>query len=157
MICLLDSLCIQFYPRLRLLRWQWQGPMSLPLFQLAFGELLMFSLQHSANRWLIDSSSMPALGIEEQAWLSELWLPCARTMPLRHVGWVLPEGIHNQLIVDSVINDGRRYLNANVQFFSDTPAALDWLTGSDSVVLELEREWQAAYATQRQANQRVRW
>ncbi|MBC8083616.1 MAG: hypothetical protein H7Z21_10425 [Hymenobacter sp.] len=155
MIRLLDSLCLQYHPKLRLLRWEWYGPMSLGRFQLAFGELLLFSSQHGANRWLVDSAGMPPLGCEEQAWLSEFWLPRVRHLPLRHLALVLPDGLHNRLVVDSVISDGRQYLSVNVQFFSDAPAALDWLTGSEALMLEMEREWQAAHAIRRQSGQWV--
>ncbi|HEX8428764.1 hypothetical protein [Hymenobacter sp.] len=146
MIRILDSICIQFYPRLRLLRWAWHGPMSLSKFQLAFGELMVFSLQQGANRWLIDSASLPPLGPDEQAWLSDFWLPCTEHLGLRHLALVLPGDVHNQLIVDSVISDGQRYVKANIQFFSDASTALDWLTGSTTLMRDMELEWRAANA-----------
>ncbi|MDF7814498.1 hypothetical protein [Hymenobacter sp. YC55] len=151
MIRILDSLCIQFYPKLRLLRWAWHGPMSLSKFQLAFGELMIFSLQQGANRWLIDSASLPPIGPDEQAWLSDLWLPCAEHLGLRHLALVLPGDVHNQLIIESVISDGQRYVKANLQFFSDALSALDWLTGSPTLVGDMELEWSAAQTVWQQS------
>lgn len=153
MIRILDSICIQFYPRLRLLRWAWHGPMSLPRFQLALDELMVFSVQQGANRWLIDSASLPPVGLDEQEWLSGAWLPSAERLGLRHLALILPADIHNQLIVENVIGDGQRYVKANVQFFSDTPTALDWLTGSAALMQDLELEWHAAHAIWHQSRQ----
>jgi hypothetical protein len=146
MIRNLDSLCLQFIPELQLLRWEWRGPMSLRLFQIALGELLIFSIQQESSCWLVDLAAMPPLGLDEQEWLSELWLPCAKFLPLRHLALVLPFNLHNQLIIESVVHDGRQYFNARTQFFSDTAAALDWLTGSDALITNLEHEWQAAHS-----------
>lgn len=145
MICNLDSLCLQFYPKLRLMRWEWRGPMSLGRFQLAFSRMLVFASQHTPNRWLIDLATMPPLGIDEQEWLSEMWLPCAQNLSLRHLAVVLPNSLHNQLVIENVIQDGRQYFNANMQFFADSTTGLDWLTGSAQLMLDLEREWQAAH------------
>ncbi len=112
-----------------------------------------FSLEQGANRWLVDSASLPPLGLDEQAWLSELWLPCAEHLKLRHLALVLPGDVHNQLIVENVISDGQRYVKANIQFFSDTSTALDWLTGSATLMRAMELEWHIAHTTWHQAGQ----
>ena len=144
MIHNLDSLCLQFYPKLRLMRWEWRGPMSLGRFQVAFSKMLVFASQHTPNRWLIDLAHMPPLGLDEQEWLSEMWLPCAQKLPLRHLAVVLPGSLHNQLVIENVLQDGQQYFNANMQFFADVTTGLDWLTGSAQLMLHLEQEWQAA-------------
>jgi len=127
--------------------------MSLRLFQIAFGELLVFSLQQESSRWLVDLAAMPPLGLDEQEWLSELWLPCAKFLPLRHLALVLPTNLHNQLIIENVVHDGQQYFSTHTQFFSDTTAALDWLTGSDQLIADLECEWQVARTVHWQARQ----
>ena len=107
---------------------------------------MIYSLQQGANRWLIDSASLPPIGPDEQAWFSDLWLPCAEHLGLRHLALVLPGDVHNQLIIESAITDGQRYVKANIQFFSDTLSALDWLTGSPKLMHDMELEWNAAQA-----------
>lgn len=148
MVHQLDSLCLQFYPKLRLMRWEWHGPMSLARFQVAFSKMLVFASQHMPNRWLIDLAHMPPLGIDEQEWLSDMWLPCAQNLSLRHLAVVLPGNLHNQLVIENVLQDGRQYFNANMQFFADTTTGLDWLTGSAKLMLDLEQEWQEAHVGQ---------
>lgn len=83
--------------------------------------------------------------------MSDLWLPCAEHLGLRHLALVLPSDVHNQLIVESVISDGQRYMKANIQFFSDTATALDWLTGSPKLMSDMELEWEAANISRRQS------
>lgn len=121
--------------------------MSLPRFQLAFNQLLEYSVEHKIRRWLADAAIMPPVGSSEQAWLSEEWLPqvAQRGLMLSNLALVLPTSLHNHLVVESVLNDGRRYLNTNVQFFSDTTSALDWLTQSPTTMFALEDEWRAAH------------
>jgi hypothetical protein len=133
------------------MRWEWRGPMSLSYFQVAFSKMLVFALQHTPNRWLVDLSTVPPLGLDEQEWLSEIWLPCAQNLPLRHLAVVLPGSLHNQLVLESVIQEGQQYFNANMQFFADTTTGLDWLTGSAQLILDLEQEWQAAHVGHLQA------
>lgn len=157
MIRVLDSLCLQLHPALHLLRWEWRGPMSLPRFQVAFNQLLEYSIEYKTRRWLVDAAVMPPVGSSEQAWLSEEWLPqvAQQGLALANLALVLPTSLHNHLVVESVLNDGRRYLTTNVQFFSDTTSALDWLTPSPSVLFALEDEWRMAHTVGIQAGRLV--
>ncbi|AII51674.1 hypothetical protein N008_06710 [Hymenobacter sp. APR13] len=115
--------------------------MQLPAFQLALNQLLSYTLRYGVTHMLADTSTMPPVGAQEQAWLSEEWLPRARTMPLQHVALVLPASLHNQLVLENVVHDGRYYLNTQVHFFSDGHSALDWLADSEAVVAAMEQEW----------------
>jgi hypothetical protein len=141
MVYIHDSLLLQLQTDLNLLRWQWRGTMQLSGFQLAFNQLLNYSLRYGITHMLADTSTMPPVGVHEQAWLSEEWLPRARAMRLQHVALVLPAGLHNQLVVENVVHDGRFYLNTQVHFFSDDHSALDWLADGEAVVAAMEQEW----------------
>ncbi|MCA8832275.1 hypothetical protein [Hymenobacter pini] len=145
MVRTFNSLLTQWAPSLRLLRWDWQGPLTDTAFQLAFNRLLVQSQQLRVTRWLADVSHVPIVGSDEQAWLSETWLPGFAELPVRTVALVLPTNLHNQLVVESILADGRRLAQAEVQFFSDVVSALDWLTGADEQAAEqVEQEWQRA-------------
>lgn len=136
-----DSLCFQYDDSLKLLRWQWQGSMDLGKFQDAFEQLADFSRQHRITKWLADTSDMPLVGSEEQTWLGEHWLPQFPRLGVSRIGLVLPLSLHNVLVVEHLMLDDQHYMPANVQFFSDTPAALDWLTDSSPRIQLLENEW----------------
>jgi hypothetical protein len=145
MIQVLDSLFIQVSPHLHMARWEWRGTMSYSCFQQAFERLLDVSHEHQLNRWLADIGTMPLIGIDEQTWLSEIWLPRFSTLGVQYLALIEPASMHNQLVIDSILSEGLRYTKTNVQFFTDIAAALDWLTKSTTPLMEnLEREWQAA-------------
>ncbi|WP_426490090.1 hypothetical protein [Hymenobacter sp. 102] len=138
-----NSLLTQLEPSLQLLRWDWHGSLTTGSFQAAFEHLLHESRRYHVTRWLADVSHLPLVGTDEQAWLSENWLPRFAALQVQEVALVLPVSLHNQLVVESVLADGRRHIRADIQFFSDVPAALDWLTAADTPLVErLEREWQ---------------
>ncbi|RSK49450.1 STAS/SEC14 domain-containing protein [Hymenobacter rigui] len=138
-----NSLLTQLEPSLQILRWDWHGSMTTSSFQAAFEKLLQYSRQQHVKRWLADVSHLPLVGTDEQAWLSENWLPRFAALQIREIALVLPVNLHNQLVVESVLADGRRHIRAEIQFFSDVPAALDWLTaGNDDMVEQMEQEWQ---------------
>lgn len=141
MLYLHDSLILQLQPDLRLLRWQWRGPMQFAGFQLAFNELLNYTVRYGITHMLADTSTMPPVGVQEQAWLSEEWLPRSRIVVLQHLALVLPGSLHNQMVVENVVHDGRFYVDTQVHFFSDDHSALDWLANEELVVIGLEEEW----------------
>ncbi|MBT9393125.1 hypothetical protein KLP40_08110 [Hymenobacter sp. NST-14] len=141
-----DSLRIQLEPTLRLLRWAWASSLPAAGIPAAFAQLLVCSRQHHVRRWLADLSSLPLVSTDEQAWLSEVWLPQFVRLPIRTLALVLPVNLHNQLVVESLLADGRRLVRADVQFFSDLPGAIDWLTPSAAAAEGLEREWQGAWS-----------
>jgi hypothetical protein len=138
----LDSIRFQYDISTRMLRWQWHGTLDLNKFEQAFNFMLSFSRQYKVTRWLADTSDMPLVGIDEQTWLSETWLPQFVALDVIRIGLVLPLGLHNVLVVEHLMNDAQHYTPSNVQFFSDTLAALDWLTNSAPHIEQLEREWQ---------------
>lgn len=144
MVHAFDSLQIQLEPTLQLLRWDWAGPMHTAGVPAAFERLLVCSRQHHVRRWLADVSNLPLVTTDEQAWLSGVWLPQFLLLPIRTLALVLPINLHNQLVVESLLADGRRRVRADVQFFSDIPAALDWLTPSAVTAEQLENEWEQA-------------
>ncbi|GAB3300274.1 hypothetical protein [Hymenobacter tenuis] len=87
---------------------------------------------------------MPPVGIDEQAWLSEVWLAQFASLRVRHLALIQPAGLHNQLVVENLLADGCRQVRADVQFFSDSAGALDWLLPSALVISGVEQEWQQA-------------
>lgn len=87
---------------------------------------------------------MPSVGTDEQAWLSEAWLTRFAELGVDRIAIIQPINLHNQLVLESILTDGRRYLRAEVQFFSDVPAALDWLASSPVQAQQLEQQWEVS-------------
>ncbi|UOQ73677.1 hypothetical protein [Hymenobacter cellulosilyticus] len=136
-----DSLFLHYDKGLRLLRWQWRGPIHAAQFQAAFYHLTEISEKEKVRRWLVDTTGMPVVGIDEQAWLSDTWLPLFARLQVTDIAIILPSSLHNQLVVETVLADGQRYDCGEIQFFSDVTSALDWLTNSSGRGPELELEW----------------
>ena len=136
-----NSLFLHYDTGLRLLRWQWHGPIHVAEFQAAFYYLMELSGKEKVRRWLIDTTDMPVVGIDEQAWLSETWLPLFAKLQVTDIAIILPSSLHNQLVVETILADGQRYDCGEIQFFSDVTSALDWLTNSSGRGPELELEW----------------
>lgn len=145
MFCVFESLYLQSEPSLHLLRWEWHGPVTPGNFRSAFEQLLASSHQYRATGWLADVAHMPMVSIDEQIWLSDVWLPQFVALPVRTVALLLPISLHNQLVVESLLADGRRHTRLKIQFFSDIPAALDWLTNSAVLAEELGQRWDQAH------------
>lgn len=142
MLVLLNSLRLQLHAPLHLLRWEWHGPMSLGAFQTSFDQLLTYCLRHGVTHMLADTGSMPPVGSDEQAWLSEVWLPRARSLRLDYLALILPANLHNLLVIENIVYDVGFYLSARIQFFSEGFSALDWLTHASEHIGCLEQEWQ---------------
>jgi hypothetical protein len=137
-----DSLFIHYDKGLRLLRWQWRGPMTTGQFQQAFYYLLEISDQQRIRRWLMDAADMPIVGIDEQAWLSETWLPRFARLAVSEIAIILPSSLYNQIVVETLLAEGRQYECGEIQFFSDPMGALDWLANSYERAVELNQDWE---------------
>jgi hypothetical protein len=147
MVCSFGSVCVQVASHGQLLRWKWASTDSGPneQFYQSFEKIVTLSRDHQATQWLADISAMPPVGIDEQQWLSESWIMQFVLLGVKKVAVIEPSSLHNQLAIESVLADGRRYVQADVQYFPDTESALDWLTWSDTqAIQELEQEWQGA-------------
>ena len=147
MVGVFGSVCVQVSPHGQLLRVKWQGAASYESFQQSFEMIVAASRDHRVTQWLADISAMSPLGINEQKWLSESWLVQFAALGIHRIALIEPNSLHNQLVIESVLADGRRHTHADIQFFADVHAALDWLTMSDTGVIEtLEQEWKAVLA-----------
>ena len=140
------ALSIHHDKGLRLLRWQWRGLTLHGQFQQAFSYLLQASEQLRVRRWLMDTTTLPQIGIDEQAWLSEEWLPQFARLPISEVAIILPDSLYNQLVIETVLADGQQYECGEIQFFANATEALDWLTNSSGRGPELELEWQQQHS-----------
>lgn len=150
MFFVFDSAVAQLEPDLGLLRWEWVGAANGKGFQTTFETLIECSMAHHVTQWLADISLMPPVGTDEQAWLSEEWLERFALAGLTRLAIIEPVGLHNQLVVENVLADGRRYVRVEVQFFSEIEAALDWLVASsEEQVHHLEQQWRQGNASRR--------
>ena len=143
MIHALNSVLIQYSSSPRLLRWQWHGPVTDQLVMVEFDALLRFARPRQPYYWLSDVSNMAPIGSTAQQWLNETWLPHFSRLRGTKLAIILPTNVHNQLVLENVLANPRYGGSCEIQYFSDTAAALDWLVDGDDTYLNiLEEEWQ---------------
>jgi hypothetical protein len=129
-----DSLVLFHDPALRLLYHRWQGQHNMHRFRPAVEYVQGLLRRYAIESWVIDLNGLPNLGLEDQVWLSDEVLPAvAPLLDLRQLALVLSPNMYNQLAAESILHSGSRQLNFDVQFFSDSIAALDWLINPTAV------------------------
>ncbi|AYA38199.1 hypothetical protein D3Y59_14800 [Hymenobacter oligotrophus] len=123
-----DSLTLFHDPALRLLYHRWRGTYNSHLFQPAVRHIQSLLEQRNVEYWIVDLNGLPNLGLEDQFWISAEVLPQVAQLPhLRQLALVLSSNVYNQLAAESILHLGNRHLQFEVQFFSDTASAFDWL------------------------------
>lgn len=123
-----DSLVLFHDPELRLLYHRWQGQHNMNRFRPAVEYILAQLRQQAVESWVIDMNGLPNVGLEDQIWLSDEVLPAIGPLAnLRQLAVVLSPNVYNQLATENILHHGQGHLNFDVQFFTDSVSALDWL------------------------------
>ncbi|GAB3827890.1 hypothetical protein [Hymenobacter jeollabukensis] len=123
-----DSLVLFHDPALRLLYHRWRGQHNMHRFRPAVEFVQHLLHQHAIESWVIDLNGLPNLGLEDQIWLSDEVLPTLAPLThLRQLALVLSPNVYNQLAAETLLHQGQHHLRFDIQFFSDSVAALDWL------------------------------
>jgi len=138
-----DHLLVQYDQPLQLMRFQWLDNTYTHLRPaLKYGRDLVAHYQPVLA--LLDLNGLPDLSIEDQLWMTVNWLPTIARQKLQRVALVLPATVHNQMAVEALLWASRHLVSFEVQFFTDTSAALDWTTESAPQIPTLEAEWYLA-------------
>ncbi|RTQ53629.1 hypothetical protein EJV47_02515 [Hymenobacter gummosus] len=123
-----DSLVLFHDPALRLLYHRWQGQHNMHRFRPAIEHVQKLLREQAIESWVVDLNGLPNLGLEDQIWLSDEVLPAVAPLTsLRQLALVFSPNMYNQLAAESILDHGQRHLNFDVQFFTDSSAALEWL------------------------------
>ncbi|UOR04451.1 hypothetical protein MUN82_16075 [Hymenobacter aerilatus] len=138
----LDYMFIQYTDELRLLRAQWRPGHSLQHFRQGLSRILELTEKHAVTHLLLDLHDLPDISIMEQAWISLTWFPKMTDQSLQQVALVMPpRSLYNQMVVDSILWMGQALIRFDIQFFSETKDALDWVTGESSLLPAIQQEW----------------
>jgi hypothetical protein len=129
-----DSLVLFHDPVLHLLYHRWQGQHNMSRFRPAVEYILAQLRQQRIESWVIDLNGLPNVGLEDQIWLSDEVLPSIGPLAdLRQLAVVISPNVYNQLATENILHHGQRHLSFDVQFFTDSASALDWLMNPTSV------------------------
>lgn len=126
--------------RLSLLQFWWQEMSTPALVPRVLNRLLRAVRRRRAQQLLLDLRKLPALDYSVQQWLQTTWLPRLRGCGLRRLALLLPTDPYNKIVVESLLwVSAYELLPYEVQYFTELPAALDWLT--DAEVATSETDW----------------
>jgi hypothetical protein len=144
MILTLPAIRAQFLASSSLLRFQWNTTSTnLQGFRQSMDCVAQLIEQKNIRQALVDMNDLPSMGLEDQFWVTTSWLPRIAKGAIERVALVLPmHNMYNQLMVESMVRSERHILSYDIQFFSSTAEAADWLLGDQPPALaDLHSEW----------------
>jgi hypothetical protein len=96
--------------------------------------------RHKAQQLLLNLQKLPPLTLALQEWLQTTWLPQLRRSGIRRLAVLLPSDVYNMMVVEGLLWTSTRHtLPYEVQYFTETSAALDWL--SDAEAPSSDHDW----------------
>lgn len=133
-------LIIRYNYRLSLLR-LWRREMRDAAFLSTLLEVMLAAVaRYNARRLLLNVQKLPPFSLELQQWLQNNWLPRLRLCGLQRLAVLLPSDVYNMMVVEGLLWTSTRHpLPYEVQYFTETAAALDWL--SDAEAPSSEQDW----------------
>ena len=122
---------------LRLWRRELQDALQLPD---VLEVMLAAIARYKARQLILNLQKLPPLSLVLQEWLQTNWLPRLRLSGIRRLAVLLPADVYNMMVVEGLLwTSTRRALPYEVQYFTETAAALDWL--SDAELPSSEQDW----------------
>lgn len=138
----LSPLFIQGDAELQLLRAHWVGSRNASAFREAASGLIDLAQQHGTRRLLLELNEQPDLPVFDQLWLSTTLLPRIAQLPITQLVIILSsQRVYNRHVLESLLMQYQACIRADVQFFAQPEAALDWLTDNSPRVPALLAEW----------------
>jgi hypothetical protein len=144
MILTLPAIRAQYLADTSLLRFQWNTTQTgLQSFRKGMESVAQVIEQHGVRQTLVDMNGLPSLTLDDQFWVASTWLPRVAKGAVERVALVLPtRNMYNQLVVEGLVRTGRHFMPYDIQFFSNTVEAADWLIGDQPPALAaLHSEW----------------
>lgn len=142
----IPALTVQQDADLRLLRVRWSGGRSPQPYREALAGFVDLAREHGATRLLLDLEDFPDMPVFDQLWLSTTLLHRAAHLQAQRVVIILSaRRVYNRHVVESLLMQLQNQIRADVQFFAQSDAALDWLTDHSPRVPALLDEWQRSF------------
>ncbi|MCA8833381.1 hypothetical protein [Hymenobacter pini] len=146
---------MRFNRRLRLLRmWRPAEPTAAQV-PVILEAILAGIERHQARQLLLNMHRLPPLDPAVQQWLYTNWLPRLRRSGITRLAVLLPMELHNRMMTEGLLlASTRASLPYEVQYFTELPAALEWLF--DAERLTNEHDWPWRWRTPALARRRQR-
>lgn len=133
-------LIIRYNYRLRLLR-LWRREMRDAVHLPTVLEVMLTAVtRYNARQLVLNLQKLPPFSLKLQEWLQTSWLPRLRESGIRRLAVLLPADVYNMMVVEGLLwTTTRQALPYEVQYFTETAAAFDWL--SDAEVPSSDQDW----------------
>lgn len=137
---------IQYDEPLHLLRVEWAAGHDMRRLRPALEQLSQLALRLQVTHGLLAIDTLPDISAYDQIWLGSQWLPKLEGLWLKQAVVVLSSArVYNQQAIETLVTLNRSYVKFDFQFFSQSVAAMHWLTNESQRLPDLLAEWDAAF------------
>jgi hypothetical protein len=109
---------------------QWRGYFTSPEFREGTEKMLDKLIESSSNKVLADVKEMTLIGIEDQHWLENNFIPRAVQYGFRALAILRPESYFNKVAIETVSYKVEQE-KLRIAFFDNKDDAVRWLTEQD--------------------------
>ena len=138
---------LQYDEPLGLLRVEWASGHDMRTFRTSAAQLLHLSQQLQVHHWLLNMNTLPDISVYDQVWLGTHWMPLVVQSELKRMVLVNHRHrVHNQLAIESLINQMHHGIRFDIQYFPQPVPGLQWLCDHSDRLPALLAEWDALHA-----------
>ena len=121
-----DTYTIYFDEKKQHVVMEWNGYATSRQFREGTELMLNTLIQHKATKVLADIRSMKIIGMEDQQWLENDFLPRATRFGFKTLAIIQPKAYFNKVAVETVSYKVDKE-KLTINFFDDIEKAVDWL------------------------------
>jgi len=137
---------IQYDESLHLLRVEWAAGRDMRRLRPALEQLAQLATSRHITHGLLAIDGLSDISAYDQIWLGSQWLPKTERLALKQAVVVLSSGkVYNQQAIETLFELNRKLVKFDFQFFSQSVAAMHWLTNESRRLPALLAEWDAAF------------
>lgn len=83
--------------------------------------------QKKATKILTDTRQAKVLGLAEQKWVNEVWVPMMKAAGMRYTATVLPQNVIAQMSINAIAKTNKTVTDLENAYFGTIEEAQDWL------------------------------
>ena len=83
--------------------------------------------QKKATKILTDTRQAKVLGLAEQKWVNEVWVPMMKAAGMRYTATVLPQNVIAQMSINAIAKTNKAVTDLENAYFGTIEEAQDWL------------------------------
>lgn len=107
---------------------EWHGYATSRQFKDGTELMLNTLIKHGASKVLADIKDMTLIGMEDQQWINEVFLPRATKFGFKAIAIIKPHNYFNKIAVETISYKVDKE-NLTINFFDNIEDAREWLKG----------------------------